>query len=162
MFHSRDLKQYLPHEFYRELSLELQHYLSQQFISNLANSSSLLFHFLKNVNWVGFYLFDGKKLYLGPFHGKPACLEIALGKGVCGSAAEKMKTLIVPDVSKFPGHISCDSSTQSEIVIPMIYEQKLLGVLDIDSPSMDRFHLLDQKGLETIVLQIIKSSNISQ
>ena len=120
-------------------------------IANLANASALLGQFLPTINWVGFYLYDGKELVLGPFQGLPACIRIPLGRGVCGTAAEKGKTIRVEDVNTFPGHIACDSASQSEIVIPIKKEGVLIGVLDIDSPTTNRFTEVDQKGLEKFV-----------
>ena len=125
-------------------------------IANLANISALLYTTLDDINWVGFYLLEKEKLILGPFQGNPACIEIPLGKGVCGTAAAENRTQLVPDVHQFPGHIACDSASRSEIVIP-IHEHKEAGecnvaaVLDIDSPSLARFTEEDQKGLEELV-----------
>jgi L-methionine (R)-S-oxide reductase len=120
-------------------------------IANLANASALLAQFLKNINWVGFYLYDGKELVLGPFQGLPACIRIPLGKGVCGTAAENGQTILVEDVNAFPGHIACDAASQSEIVVPIKKEGALIGVLDIDSPTTHRFSEEDQKGLEKFI-----------
>ncbi|WP_404355800.1 GAF domain-containing protein [Cytobacillus firmus] len=117
-------------------------------IANLSNASALLNQFLERTNWVGFYLMEEGELVLGPFQGLPACVRIPLGKGVCGTAAEQMKTVRVEDVHQFPGHIACDAASQSEIVIPLVKEGKLFGVLDIDSPEKNRFDELDQKYLE--------------
>jgi L-methionine (R)-S-oxide reductase len=117
-------------------------------IANLSNASALLNQFLERTNWVGFYLMDEGELVLGPFQGLPACVRIPLGKGVCGTAAKQMETVRVEDVHQFPGHIACDAASQSEIVIPLVKEGKLLGVLDIDSPEKNRFDELDQKYLE--------------
>ena len=117
-------------------------------IANLSNASALLNQFLERTNWVGFYLMEEGELVLGPFQGMPACVRIPLGKGVCGTAAEQMETVRVEDVHQFPGHIACDAASQSEIVIPLVKEGKLLGVLDIDSPEKNRFDALDQKYLE--------------
>ncbi|MCM3704831.1 MULTISPECIES: GAF domain-containing protein [Cytobacillus] len=117
-------------------------------IANLSNASSLLNQFLERTNWVGFYLVEEGELVLGPFQGLPACVRIPLGKGVCGTAAKQMETVRVEDVHQFPGHIACDAASQSEIVIPLIKDGKLLGVLDIDSPEKNRFDELDQKYLE--------------
>ncbi len=117
-------------------------------ISNLANASALLFCSLEDLNWAGFYLLEGDKLVLGPFQGKPACMEIPLGKGVCGTAAAEDRTLRVPNVHQFPGHIACDSASRSEIVIPLHEGGKVVGVLDVDSPILDRFSPEDQAGLE--------------
>jgi GAF domain-containing protein len=119
-------------------------------LSNLSNFTAALKQTFDKINWVGFYLFDGEKLYLGPFQGKVACTQIELGKGVCGSAASSLRTIIVPDVNKFSGHIVCDSDSKSEIVIPLIKNDKLLGVLDIDSASLNSFDKTDKKYLEYI------------
>lgn len=117
-------------------------------IANLANASALLWEYLQDINWAGFYLLEGDKLVLGPFQGKTACIEIPVGKGVCGTAVKENKTQLVPDVHQFPGHIACDCASNSEIVIPLKKEGKIIGVLDIDSPSYDRFSLEDATGLE--------------
>jgi GAF domain-containing protein len=119
-------------------------------LSNLSNFTAALKQTFDKINWVGFYLFDGEKLYLGPFQGKVACTQIELGKGVCGSAASSLRTIIVPDVNKFLGHIVCDSDSKSEIVIPLIKNDKLLGVLDIDSASLNAFDETEKKYLEYI------------
>lgn len=120
-------------------------------ISNLANASALLWEELPNINWVGFYLLEGDKLILGPFQGKSACTEIPVGKGVCGTAAATLKTQVVADVHEFPGHIACDASSQSEIVIPLFDSNgTFYGVLDIDSPVLNRFTERDKTGLEAI------------
>ena len=107
-------------------------------ISNLANASALLWDSLTTLNWAGFYLLEGDRLILGPFQGKPACIEIPIGKGVCGTAALRRETILVPDVHAFPGHIACDSASNSEIVVPLMKNGEVLGVLDIDSPLLDR------------------------
>ena len=117
-------------------------------IANLANASALLFDALEDVNWAGFYLLEGDTLVLGPFQGKPACIEIPLGKGVCGTAARRNETVRVEDVHRFPGHIACDSDSQSEIVVPLRRNGAVFGVLDIDSPRPARFTPADQTGLE--------------
>lgn len=123
-------------------------------IANAANSASTLGFLLHDLNWVGFYLFDGKELVLGPFWGKPAVTRIPLGKGVCGNSAASRETIVVPDVHQYPGHIACDLYSNSEIVIPLIKDSQLVGVLDIDSPEIDRFKAEDAKHLEEIA-QII-------
>ncbi len=120
-------------------------------IANMANVSSLLFNNLEDVNWAGFYLYKDEELVLGPFQGKPACNRIALGKGVCGTAALQRTTQIVSDVHQFDGHIACDSDSKSEIVIPVLSGRRLIGVLDIDSPSLSRFCSIDGLGLQNIV-----------
>lgn len=120
-------------------------------VANCANVASVLYHSLESVNWVGFYLFDGTELVLGPFHGKPACIRIAIGRGVCGTAAADRRTLVVPDVEAFPGHIACDAASRSEVVVPMIRNGQLVGVLDVDSPVVDRFLPQDVALFEAVV-----------
>lgn len=117
-------------------------------VANLANASALLWGALDEINWAGFYLIEGDRLVLGPFQGKPACIEIAVGCGVCGTAVAQERTLVVPDVHKFPGHIACDGASNSEIVIPLMRCGEVVGVLDIDSPVFDRFSEADRCGLE--------------
>ncbi len=120
-------------------------------IANLANASALLWQELDRLNWAGFYLLEGDTLILGPFQGKPACIEIPIGKGVCGTAVKEYKTLVVADVHQFPGHIACDCASNSEIVVPIYKDGKIIGVLDIDSPVFDRFSDTDKQGLEVFV-----------
>ena len=117
-------------------------------VANLANAASAIYGFLDDVNWAGFYIIYGRKLVLGPFQGKPACIEIPIGKGVCGTAAQTGKTVVVPDVHKFEGHIACDACSRSEIVVPLMKNGEVVGVLDIDSPTVGRFTENDKKGLE--------------
>ena len=117
-------------------------------IANLANASALIYDRLEDLNWAGFYLLEGDRLILGPFQGKPACIEIPVGKGVCGTAVQEGKSQLVPDVHLFPGHIACDSASNSEIVVPLWVRGKIAGVLDIDSPWPGRFTEEDQAGLE--------------
>ncbi|MBP3198333.1 MAG: GAF domain-containing protein [Butyrivibrio sp.] len=126
------------------------------FIPLLSNVSALIFNSLEDLNWAGFYLMDNGSLLLGPFQGKIACIRIALGKGVCGTAAQKDKTILVPNVHEFEGHIACDGASNSEIVVPIHKDGKVIGVLDIDSPVIDRFKLDDQVGLERFVKEIEK------
>lgn len=120
-------------------------------ISNLANASALLYEELPDLNWAGFYLLEGEKLVLGPFQGKTACIEIPLGRGVCGTAAQQDKTQLVPNVHEFPGHIACDGASNSEIVVPIHLNGRFFGVLDIDSPQFSRFSEEDREGLEAFV-----------
>lgn len=120
-------------------------------VANLANASALLNHFLTDINWVGFYLYDGKELVLGPFQGLPACIRIPMNRGVCGTAAGELRTLVVDDVHQFPGHIACDAASNSEIVVPILKDGQLYGVLDIDSPLKSRFDQEDQQFLEQFV-----------
>lgn len=140
-------------ECYRVIQEQLKGLLENEFnvIPNLCNTSALLYMSLKNISWAGFYLSSGSRLLLGPFQGKPACISIPLSKGVCGAAAASGRILVVPDVHKFPGHIACDSASRSEIVLPIIAQDKIVGVLDIDSPIPDRFDDNDRKGLEEVV-----------
>jgi L-methionine (R)-S-oxide reductase len=126
-------------------------------IANLANASALLNILLDNINWVGFYLYENDELVLGPFQGLPACMHIPLGKGVCGTAAEKRESIRVENVNEFPGHIACDAASQSEIVIPMVKNGELLGVLDIDSPDLGRFDEIDQQYLEQFVAALVRT-----
>ena len=125
-------------------------------ITNLSNFTAALKQSFEKISWVGFYIFDGKKLYLGPFQGKVACTEIQMGKGVCGTTVEKKMTMIVPDVNKFPGHIACDVDSKSEIVIPIIKDEKIWGVLDLDSTDYDSFNQTDKKYLEELVNYLSK------
>jgi L-methionine (R)-S-oxide reductase len=121
------------------------------FVANAANFSALLFNSLPNVNWAGFYFLQGEELVLGPFQGNPACVRIPLGKGVCGVAARQLETIIVPNVHEFPGHIACDVASNSEIVVPLFDGERLLGVLDLDSPMIGRFDDQDAEGLNELV-----------
>ena len=128
-------------------------------IANLANTAALLYHSLPELNWAGFYLWKQDVLVVGPFQGKPACVRIALGKGVCGTAAQERRTLIVPDVHRFAGHIACDSASNAEIVVPLVTAGgELLGVLDLDSPQFNRFDEQDAAGLQGLV-QILLAEN---
>ena len=118
-------------------------------IANAANLSALIFHGLPDLNWAGFYLLrEGGELVLGPFQGKPACIRIPLGRGVCGTAAERRESVLVPDVHAFPGHIACDAASRSELVVPLMHDGKVIGVLDLDSPHPGRFDEEDRAGLE--------------
>ena len=129
-------------------------------IANAANFSALLYHALPEVNWVGFYFFDGKELVVGPFQGKPACVRIALSRGVCGAAATTRTTQRVADVHDFPGHIACDAASRSEIVVPLVLaDGSLLGVLDIDSPIPERFDAVDQAGVESLAQIFLNACN---
>ena len=119
-------------------------------VANAANLSALLFNSLADINWLGFYFMEGGELVVGPFQGLPACVRIALGKGVCGTAAASRETQLVPDVHAFPGHIACDSASQSELVVPLLKDGVVIGVLDIDSPVLDRFDAVDQAAFERI------------
>jgi L-methionine (R)-S-oxide reductase len=126
------------------------------FTANLANAAAAIYHALPALNWSGFYLLRGPELVLGPFQGKPACTRIPIGKGVCGAAAERREAVLVPDVRSFPGHIACDPASQSELVVPLIRGEKLIGVLDLDSPLLARFDARDQAGCEAVVAVIMR------
>ncbi len=126
-------------------------------IANLANAAALLWQELEDLNWAGFYLSEGDRLVLGPFQGKPACIEIPFGKGVCGTSAEKQEAVVVEDVHEFPGHIACNEASRSEIVIPMIRNGVVFAVLDLDSPTVGRFTQADRAGLEVFVRVLEKA-----
>jgi GAF domain-containing protein len=126
-------------------------------IANAANLAALLYGALPDINWAGFYLLKEGELVLGPFQGKPACVRIALGKGVCGSAAERRETIVVDDVHAFPGHIACDAASKAEIVVPLLHDGAVIGVLDIDSPRFARFDADDRKGLEAVAALYVTS-----
>jgi L-methionine (R)-S-oxide reductase len=140
-------------ETYAELAAQLRALVEgeEDFIANAANFSALLFHTLPDLNWAGLYLLKGGELVLGPFQGKPACVRIALGSGVCGTAAKARRTVVVENVHEFPGHIACDSASNSEVVVPLLRGDELLGVLDLDSPALGRFDEEDARGLEELV-----------
>ena len=139
-------------EMYLHLGTQLRSLLAgeRDLIANAANVASLLYHSLPDLNWAGFYLFKKGELVLGPFQGEPACVRIAMGKGVCGTAAEIRQTVVVANVHDFPGHIACDSKSNSEIVVPLIKDQQLMGVLDLDSPQLGRFDDEDARGLNEL------------
>lgn len=126
-------------------------------VANSANLAALLYHSLPELNWAGFYFVKGDALVLGPFQGQPACVRIEIGKGVCGTAAHRRETIVVPDVHEFSGHIACDSASNSEIVVPIIKEGCLIGVLDLDSPNFARFDDEDAAGLERLIEVFINS-----
>ena len=126
-------------------------------VANAANLSALVYHALPQLNWVGFYFFDGTELVVGPFQGLPACIRIPLDKGVCGAAASSRQTQRVADVHAFPGHIACDSASRSELVVPLLDGDRLVGVFDLDSPVPDRFDADDQRGLEAIAAAFVES-----
>jgi L-methionine (R)-S-oxide reductase len=149
-------------ELYSRLGTQLRSLLEgeRDFIANAANFSSLLYHSLPDVNWAGFYLLKDNELVLGPFQGKPACVRITVGKGVCGTAAEIRETVVVDNVHEFPGHIACDSDSNSEIVVPLIKDGELIGVLDLDSPSLGRFNDEDAKGLNDLAAIFMNSISL--
>ena len=130
-------------------------------LPNCANAAALLYHALPDLNWCGFYFMRGGELVLGPFQGKVACVRIEMGKGVCGTAAQRRETVVVADVHAFPGHIACDAASRSEIVVPLIQSGRLLGVLDLDSPSAGRFDGDDARGLESLVDVLVGASDFA-
>jgi GAF domain-containing protein len=146
---------------YAELAASLRALLAGEhdLIANAANTAALLFWSLPDLNWAGFYLVEPERrdLLLGPFQGKPACVRIEIGRGVCGTAAARRETVVVPDVHAFAGHIACDSASNSEIVVPVIRDGHLLGVLDLDSPVHARFDDADARGLESLVRILVES-----
>lgn len=147
---------------YLTLQRELRALLDGEthWLANLANTSALLYERLEDINWVGFYLLEEDELVLGPFQGKPACVRIALDRGVCGFTASKRVTTVVKDVHEFPGHIACDPASRSEVVVPMVTSDgELLGVLDVDSPTLARFTDADGVGLEEIVKILVHTSD---
>jgi len=146
---------------YAELAASLRALLDGEhdLVANAANMAALIYWSLSELNWAGLYLMDARRgdLLLGPFQGKPACVRIPLGRGVCGTAAQRRETVVVPDVHEFPGHIACDSASNSEIVVPVIRGGRLLGVLDLDSPVRARFDEADARGLERLVQIFVES-----
>ena len=146
---------------YKDLAAALEALIGDErdAVANMANAAALIWESLPDINWVGFYRNIGGELVLGPFQGKPACVRIALGRGVCGTAARDRRTVVVPDVDAFPGHIACDSASRSEVVVPVMRGAELLGVLDLDSPSLARFDDDDARGLERIVALYVASSD---
>ena len=151
-------------EHYRELQEQLAGLLSGESdgLANAANLAALYFNTLPDLNWFGFYLLRGAELVLGPFQGQVACVRIALGRGVCGTAARERQTLVVPDVHAFPGHIACDAASRSEIVVPLLAGERLMGVLDVDSPRENRFDADDARGLESAAKLLIECSDFSR
>ena len=153
MVAASDLSSSTKADLYRQLATQCRSLTDKETdsVANMANCAALIFHSIPRLNWVGFYLLKGDELVLGPFQGQPACVRIELGRGVCGTAAENRSTLRVSDVTKFPGHIACDSASRSEIVLPLLTEDsQLIGVLDVDSPELDRFDAEDEAGLAAI------------
>ena len=140
-------------EQYRIMNAQLESLIKDvpHYIANLANAAALLYYTLEDINWAGFYLMKDGMLVLGPFQGKTACIEIKVGKGVCGTAVERDEVMLVEDVHQFPGHIACDSASNSEIVLPIRVDGEIIGVLDIDSPILSRFDETDKEGLEEFV-----------
>lgn len=149
-------------ELYEHLAAQLKALLEgeRDALANAANFSSLLFHTLPQLNWAGFYRNVGGELVLGPFQGRPACVRIRVGEGVCGAAAERRSTVVVKNVHEFPGHIACDSASNSEIVVPLVREGRLVGVLDLDSPEFERFDDTDREGLERLARIFLDGTDV--
>jgi L-methionine (R)-S-oxide reductase len=152
MFQAASLKSTDKAEQYRELAEQARGLLhgERDRVANAANFAALVYHALPDLNWAGFYFFDGSELVVGPFQGQPACVRIALGKGVCGTAAVTRQTQVVRDVDAFPGHIACDSASRSEVVVPLVDGERLIGVWDVDSPKLARFDAADREGMEQL------------
>lgn len=153
MFEEKTIRQDSKPEFYRELASQLSALLAgeKDGVANAANTSALIFQALPNLNWAGFYMLQSPdELVLGPFQGKPACVRIAVGRGVCGTAVAETRSILVEDVHAFPGHIACDVASRSELVVPLFRDGKVLGVIDLDSPMQGRFDADDQAGIETL------------
>jgi L-methionine (R)-S-oxide reductase len=148
-------------ELYRDLAAQLDALLAGEndAIGNMANTSAFLFQSLTELNWAGFYVLRGEELVLGPFQGKPACVRIPVGRGVCGTAVAERRSIIVPDVHAFPGHIACDSASRSELVVPLIQGEAITGVLDLDSPVPGRFDDEDRLGCETLAAILVRTSD---
>ena len=148
---------------YKELNAQLAALFADERngLANAANMCAVLYHGLPRLNWVGFYFLHGAQLVLGPFQGKVACVRIALGRGVCGTAAQRRETHVVPDVDAFPGHIACDAASRSEIVVPLLKHGRVLGVLDLDSPELARFDVEDSDGLKTGCELLLEKSDLS-
>ena len=160
MFRSAESSLTSKRELYDQLASQLSSLLAgeRNLIANAANFSALIFHSLPDLNWAGFYFAQDGELVLGPFQGQPACVRIKIGQGVCGAGAAKCETVIVPNVHEFPGHITCDSASNSEIVIPLMKGGRLIGVLDLDSPSLSRFDEEDAAGLQRLVRILLASA----
>jgi GAF domain-containing protein len=153
VFTTSDLSQLAKPELYRELATQIFALIRDETdpVANMANCAAVLFNSVPRLNWVGFYLLKGGELVLGPFQGRPACVRIAFGRGAVGTAAEKRTTIRVANVNEYPGHIVCDSASKSEIVVPLVSDDShILGVLDVDSPELDRFDAEDEDGLRAI------------
>ena len=162
MFAASPLRQGSKAQLYAELREQAAALLhgERDWIANAANLSALLFHSLPQLNWAGFYWMKGGELVLGPFQGKPACVRIAVGRGVCGTAVKERRTIVVPDVEEFPGHIACDSASNSEIVVPLLRGDQVLGVIDLDSPLPGRFTAEDAEGLERLARLFLEASDV--
>ena len=162
MFQSTDLTHLPKPELYVELHSQLRGLIAGESdsIANLANAAALIFHGLPDLNWAGFYLMRGGELVVGPFQGRPACVRIAVGRGVCGTAVAEARTQIIADVEAFPGHIPCDAASRSELVVPMVRDGQVVGVLDLDSPQLARFDAEDAAGCEQLVAILLAAKTL--
>jgi len=163
MFQGKLIETASKAEFYKDLALQLRSLLEGERdpIANAANTSALLYELMPDINWAGFYfLREGNELIVGPFQGKTACVRIPVGRGVCGTAAERRQSILVEDVHAFPGHIACDAASRSELVVPLMREGRILGVIDLDSPSPNRFDAEDQAGIEEVASIYIAASTL--
>ena len=161
MFAAAEIQAETKAQFYEELRGQLSALVSgeRDWLANFANAASLIFHALPNLNWAGFYLLRDGELVLGPFQGKPACIRIAVGRGVCGGAVAQGRTLVVPDVHAFPGHIACDAASRAELVAPLRVAGEIVGVLDLDSPQPGRFDEGDRLGCERLLTTLLEASD---
>ncbi|CAP45211.1 GAF domain-containing protein [Bordetella petrii] len=159
MFTATDLPTDDKPRFYAELAAQARALLDGETdrIANAANFAALAYQALPRINWAGFYFYDGRELVLGPFQGKPACVRIALGRGVCGTAASQRQTQVVADVNAFPGHIACDVASRSEVVVPLVHNGELIGVWDVDSPEPGRFDEDDRQGMQALCAVFLAS-----
>ncbi len=162
MFATAPVSHASPSELYSELLAQARGLFDgeRDKTANAANLAALIFNALPDLNWTGFYWMKDGGLVLGPFQGMPACVRIALGKGVCGTAAQERRTVIVPNVHEFPGHIACDSASNSEVVIPLLDGNRVIGVLDLDSPKFERFTQEDARGLEALASSFLKATDL--
>ncbi len=160
MFTASEIQAENKTQFYDELHSQLRALLTgeRDWLANFANAASLIFHTLPDLNWAGFYLLKDSELVLGPFQGKPACIRIAVGRGVCGGAVAQGRTLVVPDVHEFPGHIACDAASRAELVAPLRVGGEIVGVLDLDSPCPGRFDEEDRIGCERLMRTLLEAS----
>jgi len=163
MFAARTIDDAVKPEFYDELCRQLAALLEEERdpVANAANTSALLFQLMPNLNWAGFYFMRGGELVLGPFQGKPACVRILVGKGVCGTAAARRQSIVVEDVHAFPGHIACDAASRSELVVPLLRDNAVVGVIDLDSPVPARFDGDDRDGIERVAALYLDNSSRS-
>ena len=161
MFEARGIDSGSKPDFYRELAAQLEALLAGEtdLIANAANTSALLYQMMPDLNWAGFYIMRSGELVLGPFQGKPACVRIPVGKGVCGAAVAEGRAILVEDVHAFPGHIACDAASRSEVVVPLIRDGAILGVLDLDSPLPGRFTAEDLAGFEALAALYVAASD---